>query len=59
MKQNWRKVLYGVSTVVGLVVLIVGWATEEQIIMALGLIEGVLGNTVATMYTPWERKPLP
>lgn len=54
MSTQWRKVLYAASTVIGVVLLIVGWATEEQIVMALGLIEGALGNAVATMYTPFR-----
>lgn len=56
MSQTMRAWIYRGLVVVGVAAIIVGWVSEEQVVMILGLAAQLLGNITSSVYTPWKNK---
>lgn len=55
MSQAVRGWIYRGLVVVGIATLTIGWVSEEQVVMILGLAAQLLGSVTASIYTPWKR----
>lgn len=55
MSLEHRGWIYRGAVVLGVATIVVGWATEEQVVTILGLLGTALGNVTASIYTPWRK----